>query len=345
MKKIVFIILIIFIGGLLYLWQGIYLPLDSNSQEEKVFLIKKGEGVEEIAANLSEDGIIKNRIFFIFYVLLTNHSKDLKAGVYLLKPSMSVEEITDRIVSGKTIEEKITIIEGWNIENIADYFEKEGLFKKEEFFEIAGYPRVDYSKKKDLPPPPDFSEEYDFLADKPKNISLEGYLFPDTYFIKRNSTPKEIIEMMLSNFNKKLTPDLREEIIRQKKTIFEIVTMASLIEKEVKTPEDKKIVSGILWKRLKRDMPLQVDATISYITGKKTTAISREELKIDSPYNTYKYTGLPAGPICNPGIESILAAIYPQESEYFYYLSTPDGKTIFSRTLEEHNIAKIKYLR
>ena len=121
--------------------------------------------------------------------------------------------------------------------------------------------------------------------------------------------------------------------------------MASLIEKEVKTPEDKKIVSGILWKRLENSIPLQVDATISYITGKKGDSVSIEETKIDSPYNTYKYKGLPLGPISNPGLESIIASIYPENSDYWYYLSTPEGKTIFSKTLEEHNIAKAKYLK
>ena len=149
---------------------------------------------------------------------------------------------------------------------------------------------------------------------------------------------------MRDNFDKKLTTDLREEIQKQGKTIFEIVTMASLIEKEVREKEDKEIVSGILWKRLKNNIPLQVDATISYITGKQTTKISREETQIDSPYNTYKYLGLPIGPICNPGIDSIKAAIYPKNSQHWYYLSTSEGKTIFSETLEEHNLAKAKYL-
>ena len=109
--------------------------------------------------------------------------------------------------------------------------------------------------------------------------------------------------------------------------------------------EDKKIVSGILWKRIKAGMPLQVDATISYNTGKNTTKVFRSELQIDSPYNTYKYLGLPKGPICNPGIESITAAIYPEKSGFWYYLSTPEGETIFSATLEQHNIAKAKHLK
>ena len=162
---------------------------------------------------------------------------------------------------------------------------------------------------------------------------------------------------MLDNFDKKLTQDLRKEISRQSKTIFEIVTMASMLEKEVKDFEAKKLVSGILWKRLENGISLQVDATITYLAGKKTThpegvasrpygaRISIEDLQIDSPYNTYKYKGLPLGPISNPGLESILAAIYPKESDFWYYLSTPDGKTIFSKTLQEHNLAKAKYLR
>lgn len=175
--------------------------------------------------------------------------------------------------------------------------------------------------------------------------SLEGYLFPDTYEISPEDEIEEIVEKMLDNFDKKLTSELREEISSQGKTVHEIVIMASLLEKEVRTFEDKKIVAGVLWKRLEWDIPLQVDATIVYITGRKTTKILKEELQIDSPYNTYKYKGLPLGPISNPGLESILAAIYPQESQYFYYLSTPEGETIFSRTLKEHNEAKVKYLK
>jgi UPF0755 protein len=174
--------------------------------------------------------------------------------------------------------------------------------------------------------------------------NLEGFLFPDTYRLKSGITGEEAARIMQDNFDKKIAPH-RSEIAQSGKTVFEIITMASLLEKEVKTIEDKELVSGILWKRVRAGMPLQVDAAILYITGKNTTQISIEETKIDSPYNTYKYRGLPAGPISNPGLESILAAIYPKSSSYWYYLSTPEGKTIFSKTLEEHNIAKAKYLK
>ena len=175
--------------------------------------------------------------------------------------------------------------------------------------------------------------------------NLEGFLFPDTYSFPANISGQEAVDRMRENFNRKLTVEMMQETEKQGKTIFEIITMASLIEKEVRTLEDKKLVSGVLWNRLGIGMPLQVDATIVYITGKQTTRISLQDLQIDSPYNTYKYRGLPVGPICNPGQESIIAAIYPQESQYWYYLSAPDGTTHFSRTLQEHNIAKAKYLR
>lgn len=184
----------------------------------------------------------------------------------------------------------------------------------------------------------------DYLEVEELDSDLEGYLFPDTYEISPEDGIEEIIEKMLDNFNKKMSLELIEEIASQGKTVHEIVIMASLIEKEVRTFEDKKIVSGILWKRIESNMPLQVDATITYITGKKSTEILQEEIEIDSPYNTYKYKGLPFGPICNPGMESILAAIYPESSEYWFYLSTLEGETIFSKTLKEHNEARAKYL-
>jgi len=153
--------------------------------------------------------------------------------------------------------------------------------------------------------------------------ALEGFLFPDTYHFSYTAASGEIVEIMRDNFEKKITRELKEEIARQNKTISEIITMASLIKKEVKTRKDKDLVSGILWKRLEIGMALQVD----------------------SQRWTYENRGLPPAPICNPGIVSIESAVYPENSEYWYYLSTEEGQTIFSRTLEEHNIARAKYLK
>lgn len=343
MKKFLAILIIFF--SLIFVYWAIYFPVRFNSAEEINFLVKRGEGTKEISINLQEEGLIRFKSLFRVYVLLTGEQKNLKAGRYLLSKSMNVPEIVDKFASGDVIKNKITIIEGWNLRDIGWYFENKGMFTAEELFEIAGFPTIDYRKNNELPSLKDFSNEFEFLKDKPEYVGLEGYLFPDTYEISSEATLQEIIKKMLANFDKKLTQELREEIKSQNKSIFEIIIMASLLEKEVKTFEDKKVVSGILWERLRLGVPLQVDATISYITGKKTIRISQEETQIDSPYNTYKYKGLPLGPVANPGIESIKAAIYSQDSSYFYYLSTSEGETIFSQTLEEHNSAKAKYLK
>lgn len=338
MKYFLTILLLIILLGCFFLWQGIYLPADRDSEEAVSFLIERGEGAKEISAKLGKQGLVRWGPLFRLYVLVKGVSGELKAGEYSLSKSMNIPEIVNKFVSGKAVKNEITIIEGWNLRDIGRYLEEKGIVQSKEFLELAGSPsQISLSEIWE-------DEGFDFLAPKLKNIGLEGYLFPDTYEILPGESIVEIIKKMLANFGKKLNQDLREKIVSQGKSIFEIVTMASLLEKEVKTPEDKEIVSGILWKRLENDIFLQVDATITYITGKKTTKISKEETQIDSPYNAYKYKGLPLGPISNPGLESIEAAIYPQDSEYWYYLSTPEGETIFSRTLEEHNEAKAEYL-
>lgn len=343
--KYIYILLALFLLSALLIWQSIYLPKDFTNKENFLFAIKKGEGGKDIASRLERQSIIKSGLVFRLYAFSKDKARELKAGAYLLSPSMSIPKIIEKIAGGDVVKEKITIIEGWDLRDIARELENNGIFQAEELFEIAGFPMTDYSKNTNLPQPKDFSGDYGFLRDKPKNLTLEGYLFPDTYLINSADGLEEIIKKMLGNFDRKLTEDLRQEIKKQGKSIFETVTMASLLEKEVRSFEDRQIVAGTLWKRLGNNMPLQVDAAVSYITGKKTTRISKTETRIDSLYNTYEYPGLPLGPICNPGLDSIKAALYPKDSPYWYYLSTPAGETIFSRTLEEHNAAKAKYLK
>lgn len=248
---------------------------------------------------------------------------------------MTITQIAQKITLGEVIKKNLTIMEGWDLQDIGRYLGKEGICSSQDFLKTVNY--LDLQK---------LSDKFSFLANKPERSSIEGYIFPDTYEITPDNTGiDEFLGKAFSNFDAKFSNDLRQETEKQKKSIFEILTAASLIEKEVKTLEDKKIVSGILWKRIEIGMPLQVDATIAYITGKNSTDISINETKIDSPYNTYKYRGLPVGPICNPGLDSIIAAIYPKKSQYLYYLSAPGGKTIFSKTFTEHQAAKQKYLK
>jgi UPF0755 protein len=305
-----------------------FVPPKIFSKEFFTYEAQKGKGDEEISSELEKLGIINNDYFFRIYVIISGRHGKLQAGKYSFSPRMSVARIVKKLAEGDVIKEKILIYEGWDLVDIKKYFIEKGICQDKTFLDAVGK-----------------YYDFDFLRDKPKDQDLEGYIFPDTYEVSGSDTCEEAILKTLSNFDKKLTPELRNEIVKQKKTIFEIITMASIIEKEVKKPEDKKIVSGILWKRIEGDMPLQVDSTINYITGKNHAGVLIKDTKIDSPYNTYKYYGLPKGPISNPGMDSILAAIYPKASPYWYYLSANGtGKTIFSRTLQEHALARAKYL-
>ncbi len=346
-KKRAIVLIIVGVLILVGVWigQGIYLPYQPYSEDQIVFNVEKGQGLREISANLKKAGIIKSEILSNLFVLVRGVQGKLQAGKYVLTAAMNVPEIINKLSTGDTIKEEITIIEGWNLRDIAWYFENRGMFQAEELFEVAGFPAIDYSKIQDLPQPKDFSDEFDFLKERPNKVSLEGYLFPDTYEIIPEATVEDILRKMLQNFNEKVIPELREEIASQGKTLFEVIIMASILEKEVKIYEDRQITAGILWKRLRMGWPLQVDATLTYLIGKTSEELTKEDLRIDSLYNTYQYYGLPAGPIANPGIESIRAAIYYEESPYWFYLTTSEGEAIFSKTLEEHNIARFNYLK
>jgi UPF0755 protein len=250
------------------------------------------------------------------------------------------------------LEETVRILEGWTSRDIGQYLESFGQWSGEEFLDAAGWPQTDYRRDKTKPPREDLSDQFSFLADKPEYYGLEGYLFPDTYRIYASSTVTEIIEKMLVNFDRKLTPTMRAEIEKQGRTIYEVITMASLVEKEAPIDystdghRDARIIAGIFWHRLKIGQALQSDATLSYILSDNNPRHSGQELEIDSPYNTYKYRGLPAGPICNPGLAAIEAAIYPLDTDYNYFLTPTDKKeVIYARTYEEHLSNKNKYLR
>ncbi|MBI2640664.1 MAG: endolytic transglycosylase MltG [Candidatus Sungbacteria bacterium] len=317
----------------------LYRPHTSYKSSRSVE-ITEGLGAAKIAHILKREGVIRSKWTFVLYISLKNQTANLRPGNYVFGQA-SIPEIVRDLVFGGTNERVITIPEGWNSQEIAEYLGREGIVSPNEFRAYTSQS----SQHSVL-------TRFEFLSGKPKNEGLEGYLFPDTYRIFVDATTEDIIMKMLENFGKKLTPELREEIVRRNLTVFDVVRMASMIEKEVVSDEDRALVSGILWKRLDLGMGLQVDATIDYIKKQElgiknqgNNKISMEDTKIDSPYNTYKYRGLPEGPIGNPGLSAIRAAIYPKESPYLYYLSTPDGKTIFSKTLEEHNEAKIKFLR
>jgi len=228
-------------------------------------------------------------------------------------------------------EKVITIIEGWNIKQIDSYLSEQGikLDKKLADFKVS-----------------DYQADYDFLTDAPAKADLEGYLFPDTYRVFASTTADDIARKMLSNFKAKVSPEMMTEISRQKKTLHQIITMASVVEKEVTSKNDMKIVAGIFWDRIKNGQALESCATLAYILGENKAQYSYEDTRIKSPYNTYLNRGLPLGPIANPGLNAISGTIYPTYTDYNYFLSRPDTKeTVFSKTYEEHTANKQKYLQ
>lgn len=306
----------------------------SNSSVSQEFLIKEGDGVNEIATKLTKGNLVSARIWFEIYVWAENKESNIVAGTYELRPNMTIPEIVDIITTGKGKKEdqSITIIEGWDNNQIGEYLSGKGIISKDDFTSEAAL----VSK---------FSPYFSFLQDLPKERTLEGYLFPDTYNVIQGKTNSEqIINRMLINFDKKLTDAIKEDVKKSGHSLDEIIIMASVIEREVPKEEDRKIVSGIFWNRIEEKKPLESCATISYILGVNKKQYSFEDTRVDSPYNTYINKGLPPGPIGNPGISAIKAALYPNNSEFFFFLSDPKtGETIFSRTLDEHNRAKVEH--
>lgn len=288
-------------------------------------------------------------IRYVYRALITNSESNFSS--FLVKviskftPSSPVKIIPKA-------EETIQILEGWTNENIGQYLTESGPWSAVKFFKAAGQSQTDYRSYPELSPLPDWSDKFSFLADKPKYYGLEGYLFPDTYRVYASSTEGEIIEKMLVNFDSKLSSKMRADIKAQGKTIYSIVIMASLIEKEaplnyqVGDNREARIISGIFWRRLKNGQGLESDASLSYILNDKNPSHSGSELELDSPYNTYKYRGLPPGPICNPGLLALEAAVYPILTDYNYFL-TPKGKNtvIYAKTYEAHLQNKYYYLK
>ncbi|MCK5413257.1 MAG: endolytic transglycosylase MltG [Candidatus Pacebacteria bacterium] len=341
MKKKIVISFIIFSLSLILIGLFSYIsiqtkiiePLNVQDDTKREFVIENGEGVKQIAANLETEDLILGSDYFEIYIWQENLSSKLQAGRYELSPSMTMEQMTDLFTGGKIIDNqvKITIPEGFLVTEIDQRLAENDLIEEGEFIEFDKVQNFDISK-------------YKFLNDLDKINSLEGFYFPDTYIYYADASVQEIAEKMLDNFDKKLSIDLRLEIEKQNKNIFEIIILASIVEKEAGSTEDMKEIASVFQNRLDIDKALESDATINYFVGEKRSQATYDDLKIDSPYNTYLYKGLTLGPISNPGINAIEAVIYPVETDYFYFLSKKTGETIFSKTYEEHLINKRKFL-
>lgn len=341
MKKITYFLLIVF--GIFLIYNSVYQDAINSSsqaeQEDKVFEIEKGEGAVSVSQRLFEAELIQSEFFFKHYLKRSNLGPRLQAGVYSLNSMLSIREIVDIFVKGETInkEKEIKIIEGWKISDIEAYLAENKITPAGEFEKLARVKIGQWSMNFEKP---------EFLNLLPPHLDLEGFLFPDTYRIFNDASAEDIIEKMLKNFEQKIGSEILKEIRNQNKSLQEIVTMASIIEKEVRSASDMKMVSGIFWNRIESSHALESCATLAYILGVQKPIYSLEDTKVASPYNTYQNPGLPPGPISNPGLSAIQAAVYPTDNDYFYFLSRFDnGETVFSKTYDEHLNNKARYLK
>lgn len=302
--------------------------------------IPAGASASGIADILAESGISKTAFWPKVLMYVSGIHKKMQAGVFYIPRGTTLFGVLSDLTKLQYQEREITLLEGWNLRDISKYLIDQKISAVKAVYQETGEPATIKGVVGR-----DWSKEFPVLLSKPKYVSLEGFVFPDTYRVETTATAEDIIRKVLRNFDKKLTPELRLEIAKQRKTVFEIITMASIVEREVRAYENKQMVADIFWRRLGRNMGLEADSTVNYATGKSLPSVTYDDLKITSLWNTYKYRGLPPGPISNPGIDSIRAAIYPKSNPYWYFLTTKEGKVIYSKTYTGHINNKNKYLK
>lgn len=328
--KIGIFVLIFFCLMVVYYKYSISAKTNPESKEEISITVKKGENAAEISDKLAEKDLISSAFIFKMYLKLNNLDQNILPGRFLLTQSMNIPEIVTVLSDPSKSEAVITIQEGLRIRDIDQKLTELELIQENDFINAVknfdGWQYYDFLDKETL---------------SKLDLPLEGYLYPDTYFLNPGDfEPQDLIYLALDNFEQK-TAELLPQI--KKHSIQEIIIMASIIENEVFGKNDRKIVSGILWKRLENSWPLGADATLLYL--KTDRKITTADLEKESPYNTRKNLGLPLGPISNPSLESIEAAMFPESSDYWFYLTTPDtGEVIYAVSNEEHNRNRTKHL-
>lgn len=308
-------------------------PMSGDTSPVRV-LIAKGASANEVALILKEKDLIRSTSIFVFTCRMSGESGKLKPGVYELSRAMSVPEIIRALVKGESLELWVTMPEGLTARQIGDRLAERQLVNGDLFVQKAIDEGFGFQR-------------YAFVP----GDNLEGYLFPDTYLVARGTGADAVIEKMLEAFDAKVVTPNRDQLERVIRSRFglgredfrdglsRILTLASLVEREARVPADRPLVAAVMWNRLKKNMRLEVDATVTYVPGESRENKSKvyySDLRSDSPYNTYRVFGLPPAPICNPGLAAIKAVLEPSQESYLFYVARPDGGHVFTRTLEEH---------
>ena len=303
----IFAIILVVTGFALW-WNDAVAAFDPTDTSPVTFSISKGDNIREIASNLSAQRLIRSPIGFYLLVKLMGIERQIQAGEFRLQRTMSSSTIAKELTHGM-MDTWITILEGWRVEEIA----------------------TKLAKELDLP-------ENEFLR-----VAEEGKMFPDTYRVPKDASAAAIGMLLKENFMKKITPKMLEDMKKENFNLDEVIVLASIVEREGKTEIDRPVIAGVLLNRMEKEWPLETDATLQYALGYQSKEktwwkkeLTADDKLVDSPYNTYANPGLPPGPISNPGIQAIMAVIYPKKTDYMFYLHDPNGNVHYAKTLEEH---------
>ncbi|MBP1156516.1 MULTISPECIES: endolytic transglycosylase MltG [unclassified Paenibacillus] len=331
---VIIIFLMVGAGAGLALYVGKALEPMPPSVEAQRISFPPGTGVSQLAAELEQLGIIRNAVIFTWYLKYKQEGGRFQAGEYDMMPGLSPDEIISQLNRGETAKDtglRLTVPEGYTVRQISGKLQEDHGIDSSVFLQAAErYKAAEGTVAAAIPDDPSI------------RFRLEGYLFPETYEWKKDAGADEMIGSMMQELDKRLVQlpqDWEEAMAQRGLTFHQMLTLASLIEREVVVEEERTIVSGVIHNRLKINMPLQIDATVQYLFDKQKERLLFQDLRIESPYNTYLNKGLPPGPIASPSLASIQAAIYPAETKYLFYVTKKDGTRghLFAETFEQHN--------
>lgn len=305
--------------------------VDPKSTQTMIVEIPDGSSVKQMAKILKDKGLIRSTSVFVSNAKDTGESEKMKSGKYKFSKSMDNAAIIDMIVKGKIYQDgiKVTIPEGSISTDIVNTLVAKKLGNRDTYVKL-------------FRDPSQFSGKFSFLKDS-RIKTLEGLLYPETYFFKKNATEKEIFEKMISEFDKKYNKSVKSYVDKNKLNFYDTVIMASIVEKEAVKDEDRPIIAGIFYNRLEKKMRLQSDAVLQYGLPNRKSRVLYSDLKVESPYNLYLNNGLPPTPIASPGIKSLIAAANPEKTDYLYFVTNKDGTNSYSKTFDEHKVNADKY--
>ncbi|WP_242961493.1 endolytic transglycosylase MltG [Peptostreptococcus faecalis] len=325
------VLLVIFAGaGNLY-YKSASKAVNDKSTKSVLIEVPNGSSVKKVAKILKEKDLIKNKSVFISNVKGNEKAKHLKAGKYKLAQNMDNNAIIEKLIKGEVYQDgvKLTIPEGMLSTEIVNKLVSQKFGDREKFVKLYRSPK-------------EFSSKFSFLKDS-RISTLEGFLFPSTYYIKKGETEKQIFEKMLLEFQKEYDKKVKSLVEKNKLNLYDTVIMASIVEKEAVNDSDRDIVAGIFYNRLDKKMKLQSDAVLQYGLPERKSRVLYSDLKVETPYNLYLHEGLPPTPIASPGIKSLIAAANPKKTDYLYFVTNVDGKNSYSTTFEEHSKNAKKY--